>query len=275
MKKLTTWSRATARMTIVFALGMGAGIAPPFVAGAQEKPAAASEKDSLPTPAQITKTLDDLYRSESSHATMTMTIVNDRGTRKLTLEQWSKGQDDALVVIRKPAREAGTATLMTADGLWNYAPRADRLIRVPTGLLSDSWMGSHFSNDDLVRETSLADDYESNVSWDELDGAKMVLITLKPRPNAPVVYTEIRYWVRPGDFVPRRADYYDDGKLMRRMEFTSIKEVGGKPIPHRMELIPMNKKGEKTVMEYESLEFDIDVDADLFSKRGLRRAAKR
>ena len=241
-------------------------------AGAQEKPA---KEDPLPTSEQITKVLDDLYRSESSHSTMTMTIVNDRGTRKLTLEQWTKGKDDALIVIRKPAREAGTATLMTKEGLWNYAPRADRLIRVPTGLLSDSWMGSHFSNDDLVRETKYEDDYKTAVSWGELDGQKVVKVTMTPNPKAPVIYTKIDFYVRKGDYVPLRADYYDEGKLMRRMDFKDIKDVGGKPIPHTMELIPMDKKGEKTAMQYESLEFDVDVDSSLFSKQGLRRAAKR
>ena len=260
----------TCRLGLII-LALSALFTLPMTALAQKAPPA----DKLPTAEQITDVLDDLYRSKSSHSTVTMTVVNDRGTRKLTLEQWSKGEDDALIVIRKPAREAGTATLMTDDGLWNYAPRADRLIRIPTGLLSGAWMGSHFTNDDLVRETSYADDYATKVSWGELDGNKAVKVVMTPSPDAPVIYTRIDFYVRPGDFVPLRADYFDDGKLMRRMEFKDIKTVDGRPIPHTMELIPMDKKGEKTVMHYESLEFDIPVDDDIFSKRGLRRVAKR
>ncbi len=233
------------------------------------------ENQKLPTVDEVTEKLDELYRSTSSHATMTMTVVNDRGTRKLTLESWSKGEELSLIVIRKPAREAGTATLMTDDGLWNYAPRADRLIRIPSGMLSDSWMGSHFTNDDLVRETSYEEDYKTKLSWSALDGKKVVKVTMTPRPRAPVVYTKVEFFVRPGDYVPLRTDYYDEGKLMRRMTFSDIREVDGKSIPHRMELRPMDEENEKTVMQYEDLEFGVDVDDSLFTKRGLRRAAKR
>ena len=159
---------------VVAALAIG-------LAGAGE-PTGAQE---LPSIDDVVDHLDDLYRSNSSHAVMTMTVVRERGTRELTLESWSQGEDDALVVIRAPAREAGTATLMTDEGLWNYAPRADRLIRIPTGLLSESWMGSHFTNDDLMRETSYDDDYESALSWAERDGERHLLVTMTPRPGAP------------------------------------------------------------------------------------------
>ena len=111
---------------------------------------APAEGQRLPTVRDVVDYIDDLWRSESSHAQMTMTVVRKRGTRTLTVESWSMGDDAALMVIRNPAREAGTATLRTDDGLWNYAPRADRLIRIPSGLLSESWMGSHFTNDDVV-----------------------------------------------------------------------------------------------------------------------------
>lgn len=231
--------------------------------------------DKLPTVDEVTQKLDDLYRSDSSKATMTMTVVNDRGTRELTMESWTKGKDLSLVVIRSPAREAGTATLRTDDGLWNYAPRADRLIRIPSGLLSDAWMGSHFSNDDLVRETSYEDDYATSLEWSELDGNKVIKVTFTPKPEAPVIYTKIEFFVRDHDYVALRADYFDRGKLMRRMEFTDIKVVDGKPVPHKMVLRPMDKRGESTTMAYQKLEFDVKVDDDLFTRRGLRRAAKR
>jgi outer membrane lipoprotein-sorting protein len=237
--------------------------------------AAQEKQEKLPTVDDVTKKLDELYRSDSSKATMTMTVVNDRGTRKLTLEAWTKGKDESLIVIRKPAREAGTATLRTDEGLWNYAPRADRLIRIPTGLLSDSWMGSHFTNDDLVRESSYEDDYKSKLSWSKLDGDRVVKVTMTPKPRAPVVYTKVEFFVRPGDYVPLRTDYYDEGKLMRRMTFSDVRDVDGKPIPHRMELRPMDKKGEKTVVQYDDLKFNVRVKDSLFTKRGLRRAAKR
>ncbi len=231
----------------------------------------------LPTKQQVTKTLDEMWRADSSHAEMTMQVVKPNRTRELKLESWSKGKDLALIVIRSPAREAGTATLRTGKGLWTYAPRADRLIRIPTGLLSDSWMGSHFSNDDLVRESSYEDDYDSRVSWEHEGGRRILLLTLTPKPNAPVVYTKVEFRLDWDRKVPMGADYYDEGRLMRKILFSDVRETGGKLVPHRMELIPLDKKqkGEKTIMDYQTLDLNVSVSESLFTKQGLRRAAKR
>lgn len=254
------------RAGICVALIMGIGLS--FEAQAEQP-------EKLPTVSEITDKLDELYRSESSKAEVTMTIVNDRGTRKLELEAWSKGEEHSLIVIRSPSREAGTATLKTDDGLWNYAPRADRLIRIPAGMLSDSWMGSHFSNDDLVRESSFSDDYDTKLSFDELDGQRVIKLDMKPKPRAAVIYTRVIQYVRASDYLPIRSDSYDKDQLVRRIEFSDIRDVGGKPVPHKMEIRPMDKSGERTTMQYTSLSFDVKVDDALFTKRGLRRVAKK
>ena len=140
-------------------------------------PSPSSGQIPVPDVTQVMDYIDDLYRSQSSYSLMRMTVVRERGTRELEMESWSKGDDEALIVIRTPAREAGAATLRTEDGLWNYAPRADRLIRIPTGLLSESWMGSHFTNDDLMRETSYLDDYDAVISSEERDGVPFLKAT--------------------------------------------------------------------------------------------------
>jgi outer membrane lipoprotein-sorting protein len=227
----------------------------------------------LPDMSQIIDHLDELYRSTSSHAVMTMTVVRERGTRELTMEMWSKGEDDALIVIRSPAREAGTATLMTTDGLWNYAPRADRLIRIPTGLLSESWMGSHFTNDDLMRETSYDEDYDTELGWTEREGDRFLQVTLTPKPGAPVVYTRVLFLLTPDDWIPVREEFYDRGELIRYMVFDQVEEVSGRPLPMRMILRPTDEPDERTVVEYRELELDVAVDDDMFTRRGLRRVA--
>ena len=226
-----------------------------------------------PPPDSLFDHLDDLYRASSSHGVMTMTVSKTRLTRELTLEEWSRGQDRALIVIREPAREAGTATLRTEEGLWNYAPRADRLIRIPTGLLADSWMGSHFTNDDLVRETSWRTDYEATLSWDEREGQRLIRVSLVPLPEAPVVYSEVRFYVRPDDWVPLRTEYYDEDELVRTMTFDRIAQVDGRPVPLRIRLVPADAPEEYTEMNYRLLELDVSVPDDLFTRRGLRRAA--
>ncbi|MEJ2202695.1 MAG: outer membrane lipoprotein-sorting protein [Gemmatimonadota bacterium] len=228
----------------------------------------------LPDVERVMDHIDDLYRSQSSYARMRMTVTRKRGDRTLELEAWSQGDDDALFVIRSPSREAGTATLRTEDGLWNYAPRADRLIRIPTGLLSESWMGSHFTNDDLVRETSYLDDYEATLSSVEWDGTPCLQATLTPRPEAPVVYSRLVFLISPGDWVPLRAEYYDDEEVIRTMVFEDVETIAGKQIPMTMVLQPTDEPDERTVVEYLELELDIPVDATLFTRQGLRRVAR-
>ena len=168
---------------------------------------------------------------------------------------------------------SGTATLLTEEGLWNYAPRADRLIRIPTGLLSESWMGSHFTNDDLMRETSYDDDYETGLSWAERDGERHLLVTMTPKPDAPVVYTRVLFWLTP-DWTPVAQEFYDQGELIRTMRFDQVRTVDGREIPMRMTLIPADDPGERTIVRYDELDFGVELDDDLFSRRGLRRVAR-
>ncbi len=228
----------------------------------------------LPSVQEVTDHLDDLYRSSSSYAMMTMIVVRgERGTRELTAESWSRGDDESLIVIRSPAREAGTATLRTGNGLWNYAPRADRLIRVPSGLLSESWMGSHFTNDDLLRETSYLDDHEGSLAWVRIEGTRYLEVTMTPMPDAPVVYTRLVYLLAPDTWTPPQADYYDEGKLVRTMRFDRVQTVSGRQIPMRMVLQPADHPDERTEIIYTEMQLDIPVDASLFSRRGLRRVA--
>ncbi|MEW6754669.1 MAG: outer membrane lipoprotein-sorting protein [Candidatus Latescibacterota bacterium] len=228
----------------------------------------------LPDVQQVMDHVDDLWRAGSSHTVMIMTVVRQRGSRTLRLEGWSRGEDDMLIVIRSPAREAGTATLRTQDGLWNYAPRADRLIRIPTGLLSESWMGSHLTNDDLMRETSYLDDFDADLSWTEREGRRYLQATLTPREGAPVVYSRLVWLVTPDEWLPVRAEYFDREKLVRAMSFEDVQTVSGRKLPLRTVLVPVDRPEERTVVEYDKLELDIPVDPEVFTQRGLRRAAR-
>jgi outer membrane lipoprotein-sorting protein len=176
-------------------------------------------------------------------------------------------------VIRDPPREAGTATLRTEEGLWNYAPRADRLIRIPTGLLSESWMGSHFTNDDLIRETTYDEDYQASLSWTERDGARFLQVAMTPRPGAPVVYTELRFLLTAEEWIPDRWEYYDEGELVRVMTFFDIESVGGRPLPLRLVIQPIDEPQERTEIVYTELQLDVPVDPELFTRRGLRRVS--
>lgn len=229
----------------------------------------------LPSVDEVNQHLDELYRSTSSRAKMTMTIVTERrGTRELSMDAWTRGDNDALFVIRSPAREAGTATLRTDEGLWNYAPRADRLVRVPTGMLSDSWMGSHLTNDDLVQETGYREDYDVTLEWGEAGGERVLKANMTPKRGAPVVYTRVVYTLDAEHWTPRGAEFFDGKSKIRTIEFSDVREVRGKRVPHQMVVRPQDKPRESTTLKYGELAFDVDIDEAIFTRRGLRRIAR-
>ena len=233
-----------------------------------------AEPPPLPTVKQITTQLDDLYRADSARASITMKIKTKRFSRTLQVDSWSLGEDLSLMVIRKPARESGTATLRTKEGLWNYAPRADRLMRVPSALLSESWMGSHFTNDDLMRESSWEDDYQSTAAWGTHEGKRVVLLTMIPKKDAAVVYTKVTMSFTEVGWFPLLASYYDGAEVVRTTRFSKVTDFGGRKVPAVMEVVPTDKPQESTTVIYDKMTFGAPIKRSLFTPRGLRKAAQ-
>lgn len=228
----------------------------------------------LPLVPKVVERLNDLFRVESSEAELTMIITTSRYRRVLTLHTWTYGKDHALIVVRAPAREAGSATLRNADGLWIFAPRADRLVRLPSALLSESWMGSHFSNEDLIRDTDFVHDYDTTLAWKESGSNRVLQATLVPKPTTPIVWSRIIYLVDPVDFLPLKAEFYDHNRLARALTFTEPHWVGDRRVPFHLQMVPLDKPGELTQLTYQKLQFGVSVDSNLFTPRGLRQVAK-
>ena len=224
-------------------------------------------------PYEIIDRVDQLYRGESSHGTSTMEVVTENWDRQMTMELWSLGNDFSLVRIQAPAREAGTATLKADRDIYNYLPKVDRTIKIPASMMGGAWMGSHFTNDDLVQESRLVDDYDIDLSFDgDRDGVVIWEFTLIPKAEAAVVWGRIEYEVRQADYMPLGVRYYDeDGELARTMEFSDFVTFGGRTVPRLMMMRPADKPGEHTSMRYENLEFDVDLDESFFSLRTLQR----
>lgn len=224
------------------------------------------------TPEEIVRHVDELLRGESSQGRVTMEVVTERWTRTMEMETWSLGQDYSLVRVLSPAREAGTATLKVERDIWNYLPRVDRTIRVPGGGMGGSWMGSHFTYDDLVRESSYVDDYQVEESFaGERDGTVLWEFTLTPLPEAPVVWGHLELDVRQDDLMPLRMRYYDDqGELARTMEFSEFETMDGRLVPTRMTMRPEDQPGESTTLTYADLEFDVGLEPGFFSLERLR-----
>ena len=224
------------------------------------------------TAREIIDRVDRLLRGESRRGRITMEITTEHWSRSLDMEIWSLGVEHSLVRVQSPAREAGTATLKAGQEVWNYLPRVDRTIKVPPSLMMGSWMGSHFTNDDLVKESQIVDDYDFEISFEgEREGVEVWEFQLTPRPEAPVIWGRIDEQVRKADLMPTWIRYYDeDGGLVRTMTFSDYRTMGDRLVPASMLVIPADKPEEHTVLTYHELDFGISLDENFFSLRNLR-----
>ncbi len=236
--------------------------------------APASTASAQTDPLEIIDRVDRMMRGDSSRGVATMEVVTEHWERRMTMEIWSLGTDYSLIRLRAPQREAGTATLKAEDDIWNYLPKVDRTIKVPASMMGGAWMGSHFTNDDLVKDSRLIDDYDVEIAFegDDPDGVAVWEFRLTPKPEAAVVWGSIEYRVRQDNYMPLWTKFFDeDGELARTMEHGEFTEFSGRLVPGTMDMYPADKPDERTTVRYEELEFDVDLDPSYFSLRNLQR----
>ena len=221
----------------------------------------------------ILNRVDDLFRGKSSRGRMTMSIQTAHWKRTLSLKFWSEGKDKSLIRILEPKKEKDTATLRVGNNIWNYLPKVKRVIKLPSSMMSASWMGSHFTNDDLVKESRMAEDYTVEVTFQgKRDNHRIIEITCYPKPDAAVVWGKVVVMVRPEDYLPIESRYYDeDLTLARTMVFSKIGLLGGRSLPAKMLIIPEDKPKEKTEVTYDDIDFDLELPKDTFSLRNLQK----
>ena len=217
--------------------------------------------------------VDDLYRGDSAQGRMTMTVQTEHWKRSMSLEFWSKGKDHSLVHILAPEKEKGTATLRVKNDIWNYLPKVKRVIKVPSSMMSSSWMGSHFTNNDLVKESRMADDYTYQVTYEgPRDGKEVIELTCLPKPDAAVVWGKVIVRVQAGNYMPLAMLYYDeDMKLARTMTMDQVRELGGRQLPVRAKVVPADKPDEFTEVIYSQIDFGVNLSESFFSLRTLQR----
>ncbi|UCG11752.1 MAG: outer membrane lipoprotein-sorting protein [Deltaproteobacteria bacterium] len=225
------------------------------------------------TPRQILDKVDDLFRGRSSFGLGTMTVTTAHWKRSLKMEFWSKGKDKSLIRILAPKKEKGTATLRSGNDMWNYLPKVKRVIKLPSSMMADSWMGSHFTNDDLVKESRMADDYTFELTfYGEKDSQEIVEVTCRPKPEAAVVWGKVLVTALRKEYLPIFIRYFDeDIRLARTMTFSQVTELGGRRIPSVVTMVPEDKPEESTVIMYEKMDFNIGLDDGFFSLRTLQR----
>jgi hypothetical protein len=225
-----------------------------------------------PDPDALLRHLDQLYRSTSSIAHMQIDVTTPRTTRTLRLKAWTRGEDRVLVLIEAPPREAGTATLRVGTNLWNYLPRIARTIRVPPAAMLGSWMGTDFTNDDLVKESSLRNDFTARVDR-RSDSPAGWWLTLDARPGVVGRWARIELLVS-DERLPVEERHFDRrGRLARTLYFDDVKTLGGRRIPAHMTLVPADpeSQGNRTEMRYLDAQFDVPVPDDTFSLSRLEQ----
>lgn len=219
----------------------------------------------------IVKAIDELYRSKTSYGDIEMTIVTPHWERTLVMKMWTRGMDETLIRIMSPKKETGVGTLRLENDMWNYLPKTNKVIKVPPSMMMSSWMGSDFTNDDLVRESSYIEDYSFEPATVDEPEDGVVYINCIPREDLPVVWANFVAAVRYPELLPIWQKYYDEKKeLMRTIYFKNVESMGGRTIPTTLELVPEKKKGNRTVIRYKSVEFDLELDDDVFTLRNLR-----
>lgn len=227
--------------------------------------------DAKPTIAELLDHTDDINRGASSVAVMTMQVKTANYERTVTMKAWTKGTEKSLIIIQSPAKEKGTATLKVEDNIWNYMPNIDRTVKVPSNMMSGNWMGSHLTNDDLVRENRLADEFDAVLQEEPKGGEGKWVIELTPKADAAVVWGKIVAEIG-ANRIPQEIRYYSEkGELVRTMSYADVKEIDGQLIPTSFTVTPADKPGEFTRFSYEELDFDVDIPDSTFTLQALKR----
>lgn len=224
-------------------------------------------------PAEILDRMEKVMRGNSNYAEMTMKIERPRYEREISMRSWMLGRDYSMIIITAPARDEGTAYLMRGNDIWNYDPRIDRTTRLPSSMMAQSWMGSDFTNDDLVRDSDLIEDYEHELlRTEEYEGRQAYVIEMIPKPDTPIVWGKVKMWIRTKDYIQLRVENYDQrDELVNTMRLDQITEFDGRQLPARMTVEPADEDNKRTILTYKQLEFDVDINEEFFTPRNMQR----
>ena len=225
------------------------------------------------TAMEVMQKVQDKVNGKTSLGTMRMTVVRPKWSRTMEMKSWSSGNELALILVTTPARDKGTAFLKRENEIWNWQPRIDRTIKLPPSMMTQSWMGSDFTNDDLVRESSIVEDYTHKFIGEEvIDGRMCHKIELIPHEDAAVVWGKVVSWIDKEEYIQIQVEFFDeDGYLVNTMYGREVKNLGGKLLPSILEMIPADKEGHKTIVEQLDIVYDQPIPDSFFSIQNMKR----
>ncbi|TOO25420.1 outer membrane lipoprotein-sorting protein [Vibrio parahaemolyticus] len=220
----------------------------------------------------IVQKSDQAMRGKSSYSEATMEIVRPDWTRSMTMKSWTKGTELSLVLVTAPAKDKGSASLKRHREMWNWVQSIERIIKIAPSMLSQSWMGSDFTNDDLINQSSIVVDYQhALVGNDSFEGDKVWVIEATAKPDAPVVWNKVTLWISQSTYLQRKVEFYDEfDERVNVLTTYDVKELGGRKIATRMEMKPVDKPGNKTIFTTHQAQFDFDINDDFFSQQQMK-----
>ncbi len=225
-------------------------------------------------PKEIIRKAEEKTRGvKSSYAEMTITTVRKKWSREMRMKSWSKSSDFSLILITSPAKEKGTTTLKRYKEVWSWVPSIERTIKMPPSMMGQSWMGTDLTNDDLVKESSNITDYTHELLADTIINGKICYqIELTPKEDVAVVWGKVIAYIEQIDFIQYRTEMYDeDGYLVNVMNSSDIKVMDGVKMATLMEFIPVEKEGQKTIMQFNKMDFDIPIKDNFFTTQNMKR----
>jgi len=232
-------------------------------------PACAAE----PSGSEIVDRVEKLLWGKTLQGEFEMQVKTKTWQRTLQLRVWMDKPDRSFIRILSPAKEAGIGSLRIKSEMWNYLPSVERTIKIPPSMMLQPWMGSDFTNDDLVKESSIVDDYTQKViGTAEVNGSMVWQVEAIPKPEAAVVWGRIVYWVQRDTYLPVKEEFYSErGELIRVMTFSDVKTLGGRTIPTRWEMRPVKKPDNVTTVILKQVSYDQPMDDDVFAQRNLQQ----
>ncbi|HMU09452.1 MAG TPA: outer membrane lipoprotein-sorting protein [Ferruginibacter sp.] len=224
------------------------------------------------TAKEIVQKADDKMRGTTMQAEMIIKTIRPAWTREMQCRTWMKGNNLAMILIQSPAKDKGISFLKRKKEVWNWMPSLERTIKLPPSMMTQSWMGTDFTNDDLVKESSVVDDYDHSIAGDTtIDSRNCYIIQMIPKPQAAVVWSKVIVCIDKTDFLELHSRFYDeDGQLINTMNCYDIKRMHDRIIPTRFEMIPADKKGQKTEMIYKNIQYNKPIDDSFFSVEKMK-----
>ena len=222
---------------------------------------------------EIIKKADEKVRGKTNHSIMEMEIVRPTWKRNISFKAWGRGLDYSMTYITSPAKDKGQVFMKRKTEMWNWMPTIGRMIKIPASMMSQGWMGSDYTNDDILKESSMVVDYNHNlVAEEKVEGFDCYKIEMIPKEEAAVIWGKVHKWITKDEFIQIKSEYFDEDDDLVKSDFGyDFKIMDGRLIPTRIEIVPADEEGKKTVLYLTEIQFDIDLPESYFSQQNMKR----